>query len=184
MAPPAGVASAFSPASALLVHDEGEKGSLTGTASIVPAAVSGRLTMMMMMMSAAAMQHRCSFSRVCGTASPSSEREVQVPARIGGAAGLQQVNTSRMAGVVTTDDGTQVLALHKAGIVWGDVNPHNIVIDDRSAAWVVDFGGECNVEFVDEENKEKSEGDWQGWQRVFDIWLPARGSAATVPSER
>ncbi|KAB2571150.1 hypothetical protein DBV05_g10194 [Lasiodiplodia theobromae] len=164
------------------------------------------------------MQHRCSFSRVCGTASPSSEREVQVLARIHRATGLQHVNTSHMAGVVTTDDGTQVLgvllpwipgamllaaevavarvemhvkwreevrgiisALHKADIVWGDVNPHNIVIDDRNTSWVMDFGGECNVEFVDEE---KPESDWQGWQRVFDVWLPAMGSAATVPSER
>lgn len=149
------------------------------------------------------------------------EREVEVLARIVGAAGLQQVNTARMAGVVTTDDGTQVLgmllpwipgamplaaeaavarvemhgkwreelrgiisALHEAGIVWGDVNPHNIVIDDRSAAWVVDFGGECNVEFVDEENKETAAGDWQGWQRVFDVWLPTRNTAAAGVSGR
>lgn len=112
-----------------------------------------------------------------------------------------------MAGVVTTDDGTQVLgvllpwitgaillaaeaamawvemhgrwkeevrviigALHEHGVVWGDGNPHSIVIDDRGAAWVVDFGGECNVEFIDEKNKETVAGGWQGWKRLSNVW--------------
>lgn len=70
-------------------------------------------------------------------------------------------------------------ALHGHGIVWGDVNHHNIVIDDRLAPWVVEFGGGCNAEFVDEENRETVTGDWQGCHRGFDCWLPAKVAASS-----
>jgi hypothetical protein len=66
-----------------------------------------------------------------------------------------------------------VRELHRCGIVWGDVNVHNIFIDANGDAWVIDFGGNCNVEFVDEELKETHEGDIQGLRRVFEEWLPA-----------
>jgi hypothetical protein len=69
--------------------------------------------------------------------------------------------------------------LHERGIVWGDLNPHNILIDDRLAPWVVDFGGECNLEFVDDENRETATGDWQGFHSAFDYWLPARVAASS-----
>jgi tRNA A-37 threonylcarbamoyl transferase component Bud32 len=62
--------------------------------------------------------------------------------------------------------------LHKHSIVWGDVNVHNIFIGSNSAAWVIDFGGNCNVEFVDEAIKETYEGDKQGIRRIFEEWLP------------
>jgi tRNA A-37 threonylcarbamoyl transferase component Bud32 len=64
--------------------------------------------------------------------------------------------------------------LHRHSIVWGDVNVHNIFIDSNSAAWVVDFGGNCNVEFVDEAIKETYEGDKQGIRRIFEEWLPPK----------
>lgn len=65
--------------------------------------------------------------------------------------------------------------LHRHGIVWGDVNVHNIFIDMDGDAWVIDFGGNCNVQFVDEELKETFEGDIQGLRRVFEEWLPIVG---------
>jgi hypothetical protein len=66
-----------------------------------------------------------------------------------------------------------VKELHRHEIVWGDVNVHNIFIDANADAWVIDFGGNCNVEFIDEELKETYEGDLQGLRRVFKEWLPA-----------
>ena len=63
---------------------------------------------------------------------------------------------------------------HRHKIVWGDVNVHNIFVDANADAWVVDFGGNCNVEFVDEELKETCEGDIQGMRRIFEEWLPSQ----------
>jgi hypothetical protein len=68
-----------------------------------------------------------------------------------------------------------VKELHRHEIVWGDVNVHNIFIDVEGDAWVIDFGGNCNVQFVDEELKETFEGDMQGLRRVFEEWLPVAG---------
>ncbi|KAK5135789.1 hypothetical protein LTR08_004615 [Meristemomyces frigidus] len=71
---------------------------------------------------------------------------------------------------------TQVMrmvgVLHEHGLVWGDVNPGNVVIDDASQAWLVDFGGRNNAEFVDDALMETEEGDWQGVGRLFEEWLP------------
>jgi hypothetical protein len=64
--------------------------------------------------------------------------------------------------------------LHRHQIIWGDVNVHNIFIDANDDAWVIDFGGNCNVQFVDEELKETFEGDRQGLRRIFEDWLPSR----------
>lgn len=68
-----------------------------------------------------------------------------------------------------------VKELHRHKIVWGDVNVHNIFIDENANAWVVDFGGNCNIQFVDEELKETYEGDIQGLHRVFEEWLLVMG---------
>ncbi|KAK4555202.1 hypothetical protein LTR86_007498 [Recurvomyces mirabilis] len=65
--------------------------------------------------------------------------------------------------------------LHAHDIVWGDVNAGNVVIDNDLNAWVIDFGGMNNAEFVDDELAETIEGDWQGVRRLFDEWLPSRG---------
>lgn len=67
---------------------------------------------------------------------------------------------------------TIVQELHAHGIVWGDVHPMNIVIDEAMNAWAIDFGGMNNVEFVDNEKRETIEGDWQGITRIFQEWLP------------
>lgn len=62
--------------------------------------------------------------------------------------------------------------LHAHDIVWGDVNPMNVAIDENLDAWVIDFGGMNNVQFLDNANRETKEGDWQGIKRLFGEWLP------------
>jgi hypothetical protein len=69
---------------------------------------------------------------------------------------------------------TTLEALHAHDIVWGDVNPGNVVIDESSNAWLIDFGGMNNPEFVDNEKAETVDGDWQGVRRLFKEWLPSR----------
>ncbi|USP77402.1 uncharacterized protein yc1106_04676 [Curvularia clavata] len=64
-----------------------------------------------------------------------------------------------------------VKELHAKSIVWGDVHPMNIVIDEAMDAWAVDFGGRNNVAFVDNEKAETEDRDWQGVRRVFGVWL-------------
>ncbi|KAI9763208.1 MAG: hypothetical protein M1839_006575 [Geoglossum umbratile] len=60
-----------------------------------------------------------------------------------------------------------VKKLHELGIVWGDVSPGNIVIDEDSNAWAIDFGGGSTDGFVDWENAGTQEGDWQGVENTF-----------------
>ncbi|KAK6367215.1 hypothetical protein LTR64_008076 [Lithohypha guttulata] len=67
-----------------------------------------------------------------------------------------------------------VEVLHTHDIIWGDVNAGNIVIDEALNAWVIDFGGRNNPEFVDDDKAETIEGDWQGVERLFYVWLPNR----------
>jgi hypothetical protein len=57
--------------------------------------------------------------------------------------------------------------LHAHDIVWGDVNPSNVMIDEAMDAWAIDFGGSNNVEFVDDNLRETMEGDDQGVKRLF-----------------
>jgi tRNA A-37 threonylcarbamoyl transferase component Bud32 len=56
---------------------------------------------------------------------------------------------------------SMVQELHAHDIVWGDVNPSNVMIGDKTDAWLIDFGGMNNVEFVDEDIRETIEGDKQ-----------------------
>jgi tRNA A-37 threonylcarbamoyl transferase component Bud32 len=44
--------------------------------------------------------------------------------------------------------------LHENGLVWGDVNPCNVAIDEGYDAWIIDFGGLNNAEFVDDDKAE------------------------------
>ncbi|KAF2165254.1 hypothetical protein M409DRAFT_24637 [Zasmidium cellare ATCC 36951] len=70
---------------------------------------------------------------------------------------------------------TEILEeLHANDVIWGDVNPGNVVIDESMDAWVIDFGGMNNPEFVDDGNAESIAGDWQGVRRLFREWLPRR----------
>lgn len=67
-----------------------------------------------------------------------------------------------------------VQELHDHDIVWGDVHPMNVIIDEESNAWAIDFGGMNNVEFIDDDKSETIEGDWQGLQSIFEKWLPSQ----------
>lgn len=64
--------------------------------------------------------------------------------------------------------------LHENDVVWGDVNPCNVVIDADLNAWIIDFGGRNNATFVDDDKVESMEGDWQGVEKLFGEWLPSR----------
>lgn len=63
-----------------------------------------------------------------------------------------------------------VKCLHKAGVVWGDAKPDNVLVDMKGDAWLIDFGGSYTEGWVDEDKKETVEGDLQGVQRIDD-WL-------------
>jgi serine/threonine protein kinase len=62
---------------------------------------------------------------------------------------------------------TTLQLLHSHDLVWGDVNLCNVAIDEKLDAWIIDFGGMNNAEFVDDDKAETKEGDWQGVERLF-----------------
>jgi len=64
--------------------------------------------------------------------------------------------------------------MHANDLVWGDVNPGNVVIDEHGDAHIIDFGGFYNQAFVPEELRETKEGDLHGVKRLFEDWLPTR----------
>ncbi|OJJ68374.1 hypothetical protein ASPBRDRAFT_57781 [Aspergillus brasiliensis CBS 101740] len=65
-----------------------------------------------------------------------------------------------------------VKVLHSNNIVWGDVHPGNILIDYELNAWVVDFGGGYQEEFINREVAGTKQGDLEGIHNVFCKWLP------------
>lgn len=64
-----------------------------------------------------------------------------------------------------------IKTLHAHDIVWGDAHPGNIVIDEKFDAWVIDFGGGCVESFVHPRMAGTKEGDWAGFQKVFQEWI-------------
>jgi hypothetical protein len=63
-----------------------------------------------------------------------------------------------------------VECLHKAGVVWGDAKPENVLVDMKGDAWLIDFGGSYTPGWVDEDKQETVEGDLQGVRRIVK-WL-------------
>ncbi|KAF3390845.1 hypothetical protein DPV78_011200 [Talaromyces pinophilus] len=61
--------------------------------------------------------------------------------------------------------------LHSNGIVWGDVKPDNILVDDNDDLWFIDFGGSYTYGWVDEDKAETMEGDCQGMERIVQFLL-------------
>ncbi|KUL86404.1 hypothetical protein ZTR_08147 [Talaromyces verruculosus] len=61
--------------------------------------------------------------------------------------------------------------LHSNGIVWGDVKPDNILVDDNDDLWFIDFGGSYTYGWVDEDRAETMEGDCQGMERIVQFLL-------------
>jgi serine/threonine protein kinase len=64
-----------------------------------------------------------------------------------------------------------VRALHRHGIIWGDVKPDNVLIDREHNTWLIDFGGGFNSGYVDEDVMETVEGDLQGVSRMAEALL-------------
>lgn len=62
-----------------------------------------------------------------------------------------------------------VEALHKAGIVWGDVKASNVLVDTAGDAWVIDFGGGHTEGWVDRDTAGTIEGDLQGLRAITDF---------------
>lgn len=56
--------------------------------------------------------------------------------------------------------------LHKAGLVWGDVKPDNVLVDKQDNAWLVDFGGGDTEGWVDKDKSGTVKGDLQGLARI------------------
>ena len=64
--------------------------------------------------------------------------------------------------------------LHKAGIVWGDAKPDNILIDKNDDAWIIDFGGGYTRGFVEREKAGTIEGDLQGLEKIVEYVFSER----------
>jgi serine/threonine protein kinase len=56
--------------------------------------------------------------------------------------------------------------LHEIGLVWGDVKPENILLDNHNDAWIIDFGGSWTQGWVDSDVQETVKGDQQGYARI------------------
>lgn len=59
-----------------------------------------------------------------------------------------------------------VATLHEAGIVWGDVKPDNVLIDQDEDAWLIDFGGSYTEGWVPRELAGTIEGDRCGMKKM------------------
>jgi hypothetical protein len=63
--------------------------------------------------------------------------------------------------------------LHQAGILWGDINQGNIIIEEATnKAWIVDIGGGDNRVMLGEERSGGSAGDLEALTRFCESWLP------------
>lgn len=59
--------------------------------------------------------------------------------------------------------------LHGRNVVWGDVAPHNVLIDkEKHRAVLIDFGGGISRPWIDDSLYETKEGDLQGVGRLCD----------------
>lgn len=57
--------------------------------------------------------------------------------------------------------------LHDRGIIWGDINAHNILIDEQYQAWIVDFSGGLSTEADLEASAENKRRELETMERLF-----------------
>lgn len=62
-----------------------------------------------------------------------------------------------------------VNCLNGAGIVWGDVKPANILIDEDEDAWIIDFGGGYTQGWVGKDQMETTAGDQAGLLKIKEL---------------
>lgn len=61
--------------------------------------------------------------------------------------------------------------LHTNGIIWGDPNAHNVLIDREDRAWIVDFSGGMTAAAELESSEENKQRELQTVKRLFEALL-------------
>jgi len=57
--------------------------------------------------------------------------------------------------------------LHERNLTWGDAKADNVLIREDDSLVLIDFGGGRTEGWVDKENYETVQGDWQGFDRIL-----------------
>ncbi|CAG9949749.1 unnamed protein product [Clonostachys rosea f. rosea IK726] len=69
--------------------------------------------------------------------------------------------------------------VHKAGCVWGDAKPENVLVDDEDNVRLIDFGGGYTDGWVEEEQHGTQRGDLEAMEKIRQ-WLEQLGEAPTI----
>ena len=59
--------------------------------------------------------------------------------------------------------------LHGEGLVWGDAKAENVLIREDGDVVLVDFGGGFTPGWVEQQNSDTMQGDWQGFERIVEF---------------
>lgn len=64
----------------------------------------------------------------------------------------------------------QLSDLHRAGCIWGDAKPENVLADVDDNVWVIDFGGGHTPEWVEKDQQCSQAGDLAAMKKIRQ-WL-------------
>ena len=81
---------------------------------------------------------------------------------------LEPATTKIMKGKWATQVKETVASLHNLGVIWGDVNAHNVLIDRGQNAVVIGLEGGLTRGWLDEDDYGTMEGDLQGVENIMD----------------